>query len=201
MLNEDKMTIDERYKYLRIMQKKYSEAKHNERSQLLDRMEEVTGLHRKSLIRLLHGTIARQPRRKQRGKTYGPEVDDALRVIYESYDYICAERLTPNLVSMAKQLAAHGELRTSPSLLQQLQRISISTVRRKLKALDRLDQYRLPRCRGPRPAKRLTRHIPMKRIPWYVSPLPFVQGLRLPRSRPFHKNDNRFVEQRNNFGV
>ncbi len=36
--------------------------------------------------------------RKQRGRTYGPKVDDALRVIAESFHYVCAERLVPNLV-------------------------------------------------------------------------------------------------------
>ena len=73
-------------------------------------MEAVTELHRKSLIRLMKSSLARRPRRRQRGRTYGPEVDDALRVIAESMDYICAERLTPNLTWLAKHLAAHGEL-------------------------------------------------------------------------------------------
>ena len=53
-----------------------------------------------------------------RGRTYGPEVDDALRVISESLDYICADRLTPNLVWVATHLAAHGEVDTSPLLLE-----------------------------------------------------------------------------------
>ena len=57
-----------------------------------------------------------------RGRTYGPEVDDALRVISESLDYICADRLTPNLVWMATHLAAHSEVDTSPLLLEQLER-------------------------------------------------------------------------------
>jgi hypothetical protein len=52
-------------------------------------MEAVTELHRKSLIRLLNGSLERKPRRRQRGRTYGPQVDDALRVIAESLDYIC----------------------------------------------------------------------------------------------------------------
>jgi hypothetical protein len=38
-------------------------------------------------------------------------VDDALRVIDESFDYICPDRLTPNLVWMARHLDRHGELR------------------------------------------------------------------------------------------
>jgi len=98
MSTEDQMTIDERYKYLRRMQKRYKKASRQERQALLDEMETVTELHRKSLIRLMRGPIKRRPRKKQRGRVYGIEVDDALRVIAESTDYICAERLQPNLV-------------------------------------------------------------------------------------------------------
>lgn len=120
MTTEDKMTIDERLKYLRQMKRRYVDADRKERGQLLDEMEKVTALHRKSLIRLLNGSLTRQPRRKQRGPTYGPEVDDALRVVAESFDHLCAERLTPNLMWMANHLAAHGELEITPQLLEQV---------------------------------------------------------------------------------
>ena len=161
---EDRMTIDERRKYLRKMQERYLQADRKERGQLLDEMETVTELHRKSLIRLMKGSLARQPRRRQRSHTYGPEVDDALRVIAESTDYICAERLTPNLAWLAKHLAAHGELTVSAHLLEQLDRISVSTVERILTRL-RQDEPRLPR-RGPKRTNNLLRDVPMKRIPW-----------------------------------
>ena len=114
---EDRMTIDERRKYLRKMQERYFRAGRKERGDLLGEMETVTELHRKSLIRLMKGSLARQPRRRQRSRTYGPEVDDALRVIAESTDYICAERLQPNLVWLAEHLGAHGEITVIPELL------------------------------------------------------------------------------------
>jgi hypothetical protein len=98
MSSDDKMSIEERRKYLRRMKKRYTQATRKERGQLLDEMEVVTELHRKSLIRLMKGRLERKPRRKQRGCTYRSDVDDALRVIAESLDYVCAERLTPNLV-------------------------------------------------------------------------------------------------------
>jgi hypothetical protein len=240
-------------------------------------MEQVTGHHRKYLIELMASDLRRKPRRKQRGRTYGPEVDDALRVISESLDHICAERLKPNLIWMAQHLEAHGELELSPSLLDQLDRISVSTVQRILSRI-RQDQPRLPR-KGPRRANRITRDVPMKRIAWdeqepghfevdlvhhsgpsvsgefvctlqmidvatgwserravlgrsslvmedafrcILQRLPFpvleihpdngseffnhilirfwkevVKGVQLSRSRPYQKNDNRFVEQKN----
>ena len=51
-------------------------------------MESVGEMHRESLIRLMHGVLIRGPRGQQRGRAYKPEVDDALRVIYETHDGI-----------------------------------------------------------------------------------------------------------------
>jgi len=275
---DDKMTIDERRKYLRQMQKRYEGADRLAREQLLDEMEHVTELHRKSLIRLMAGRLERQPRLQQRGRTYGPWVAGAVQVIAESLDYPCAERLTPNLVWMANHLAAQGELQVTPEVLAQLGEISLSTVQR-LSTDWLLDiPRRLPRG-GPERANQALREVPMKRIAWdesvpghfevdlvhhcgpsasgdYVHTLqmidvctgwsermavlgrsyvvmqdafrwlscrlPFpvleihpdngseffnshllrfwkdrVQGVALSRSRPYQKNDNRFVEQKN----
>jgi hypothetical protein len=164
MSTDDKMSIDERRKYLGRMKKRYAQATRKERGQLLDEMEAVTDLHRKSLIRLMNGSLERKPRRKQRGCAYKSEVDDALRVIAESLDYICAERLTPNLVWMAQHLASHGEMEVTSQLLEQLGQISVSSVRRRLARIQQ-DRPRLPR-KGPEHANQVTRDVPMKRIPW-----------------------------------
>jgi hypothetical protein len=277
MTTEEKMTIDERRKYLRTMRKRYRQAAKKAKGQLLDEMQAVTGLHRKSLIRLMNGGLKRKSRRRERGRTYGADVDDALRVIDESFDYICPERLTPNLVWMARHLGRHGELRATNSLLDQLGSISISTVQRRLDRI-RQDQRRLPRKKG-RGGNRLAQDVPMKRLSWdlaqpghcetdlvhhcgptasgeylcslqmidvatgwseryavlgrsylvmkdaflvFLTRLPFplkeihpdngseffnhhmlrfwgnlVQGVTLSRSRPYHKNDNPRVEQKN----
>jgi hypothetical protein len=260
------------------MQQRYLVAGRAARGRLLDDLGQLTGLHRKSLVRLLRSTdLARRPRARQRGRAYGIAVDDALRVIWETLDYVCAERLTPALVGTAQRLARHGELRLDAELVEQLGRISIATVQRRLRRLGQ-DTPRLPR-QGPEAANRVARTIPMKRIPWdtaapghfevdlvhhsgpvtegdYVhtlqmvdvatgwseriavlgrsqrameagfqrilARLPFpvrelhpdngseflnahlvrfwgeaITGLTLSRSRPYHKNDNRFVEQKN----
>jgi len=52
MPNDDRMTIDERLKYLRIRQKSYYKASRKEKGELLDEMRSVTCLHRKHLIHL-----------------------------------------------------------------------------------------------------------------------------------------------------
>lgn len=167
MSTELKMTIEERYKYLRMMQVRYRQADKTERSRLLDEMETMTGCHRKSLVRHMNCDLKRQKRREQRSRTYGVEIHAVLRVIAESYDYICAERLQPNLVTMAEQLETHGELMLEPQVRQQLGQISVSTVRRIVARLQQ-DQPRLPQ-KGPERANQLARQVPMERIVWNES--------------------------------
>ena len=104
MSNAEKMSVDERRKYLRLMKPRYRKAGRKEKGQLLDEMEAVTDLDRKTLTRLMNGSLERKPRTRERGKRYGPAVDEALRVIYESLDGICADRLTPNLVWIAREV-------------------------------------------------------------------------------------------------
>ncbi len=275
---EEEMTIDERRKYLKRMRERYWGADRRRRSELLNEMEAVTGLHRKSLIRLVRArTLNRKRRRRVRGRTYGPEVEDAIRVVWESLDYICAERVTPALVPTARHLEHFGELVLTADLVAQLARISRATVQRLMGKLSQ-DTPRLPR-RGPERANRLTKAVPMGRLPWETSepghfevdlvhhcgpaaageyvhtlqlvdvatgwservavlgrnqqamedgfrrvmkrlPFPILQlhpdngseffndhmirfwgeqivGLKLSRSRPYRKNDNRIVEQKN----
>jgi len=163
MPTSDEMNINERYKYLRLMKKRYLPANRAEQHMLLTEMEHVTGLHRKSLIRLLHSDLERHPYHQPRGRVYGLAVAQAVGLIAESLDYICAERLTPRLGWMARHLEQHGELTTTPELLAQLETISVSTVGR-IMARHRQDQPRLARP-GPRQANQL-RDIPMLRLPW-----------------------------------
>lgn len=166
MTTEDRMTIDERYKYLRRMQPRYLKGGRKERSALLDEMETYSGLHRKSLTRLMKGDLERRSRTRQRAKSYGADVLAALRVIWVSLDRPCAERLRPNLAWMAEHLAAHDELEVSQAVLEKLRTVSIATVERLLQKL-RADQPRRPRKppRAPNPA---LEGVPMGRIPWHT---------------------------------
>jgi hypothetical protein len=124
-------------------------------------------MNRKSLVRRMNGNLEHKRRRKERGKTYGPEVDDALRVIDESANYICAERITPRLVWYAQHLDNHGELTATPELLKQLGEISISTVARRL-ARVRQGQFIPPRRKRAKRTSSLLQSIPMKRLSWDI---------------------------------
>jgi hypothetical protein len=162
-----RMTVSERNKCLACIQERYWRADRAEKGRLLTHLEQMTGLRRKTLITKLRGDLMRRARRKQRGRRYGAAVDDALRVISDTYDHISAERLTPDLVEMAECLERFGELRVTPDLLSQLAEVSVATVGRILRRI-RQDEPRLPRA-GPQQASRARRAIPMGRIARDVS--------------------------------
>jgi hypothetical protein len=279
MPSDEKMSVDERRKYLKLVAPRYVKARRAERSKLLTEMREVTGLHRKSLLRLMHmPSLERAPRRRRfRRRRYGVAVAEVVQVVWESLDYVCAERLTPALLPTARQLAQWEELVLTPEVEAALRTISRATVQRLLQHFQQ-DTPKLPR-RKPQPPNRLLRDVPMERLWWATSTpgsfeadlvhhcgpvaagdyihslqlvdiatgwservavfgrsqaamveafgrvrarLPFsinhlhpdngseffndhliryfgeeITGLRLSRSRPYRKNDNRFVEQKN----
>lgn len=279
MPSDEKMSVDERRKYLKLVAPRYVKARRAERSKLLTEMREVTGLHRKSLLRLMHmPSLERAPRRRRfRRRRYGAAVAEVVQVVWESLDYVCAERLTPALLPTARQLAQWEELVLTLEVEAALRTISRATVQRLLQHFQQ-DTPKLPR-RKPQPPNRLLRDVPMERLWWATSTpgsfeadlvhhcgpvaagdyihslqlvdiatgwservavfgrsqaamveafgrvrarLPFsinhlhpdngseffndhliryfgeeITGLRLSRSRPYRKNDNRFVEQKN----
>src|SRR5437870_4805960 len=133
MPTEEQMTVNERRKYLKLMKPLYQQAKRGERSRLLSEMQEVTGLHRKSLLRLLHASsLSRKKRMTPRKRTYGRAVEQVILLVWESLDYVCAERLTPVLLTTAQHLARFGSVQLSSEMEQQLGQISEATVTRLL---------------------------------------------------------------------
>ena len=275
---EEQMTVNERRKYLKLMKPLYQQAKRGERSRLLSDMQEVTGLHRKSLLRLLHASsLARKKRTTPRKRTYGLATEQVILLVWESLDYVRAERLTPVVLTMAQHLAGFGCVHLTAEVEQHLGQISEATITRLLRK-HRSRKQRLPH-KGPERANQVRKEVPMKRIPWdttepgheevdlvhhggesssgeyahtiqlidvatgwservavfgrgqsameggfrrILSHIPFaivelhpdtgseffnqhlvrfwkdkVTGVQLSRSRPYHKNDNRFVKQKN----
>ena len=165
MPTEDEMTLDERRKYLKRMKPRYMQAKRGERSALLSEMEQVTGMHRKSLTRLLHAqSLERKKRQSPRCRTYGKAVEEVIVLVWESLDYICAERLTPILLTMAQHLARFGVVKLTREMEEQLQTISRATVSRVLRAY-RSRRRRLPQ-KGAERANQVTKGVPMGRLAW-----------------------------------
>jgi len=166
---QDEMTIDERRKYVKLMAVRYQHAKRKERTALLSEMEHVTRLHRKHLLRLLHGaSLERKKRTTSRRRTYGLEVEQVILRVWESLDYICAERLTPSLVKTATHLAKFGVLTVTEDVTSKLATISVATVQRLLRKHRARKKPWLPR-KGPERANQVSKGVPMKRIAWDIT--------------------------------
>lgn len=162
MPKQRRMNKQARHELVVSYQDEYMAAGRGKRGEILTLLGESTGYDRKYLCRLLRGKYRPHARRKQRGRHYGAALDDVLRVLFEAHDGICPERIHPNLLGMAEHLAAHGELRLTEEVREQLQRVSLSTLRRIRSRLCQ-DEPRLLRSR-PRPRNDLRRQVPMKRI-------------------------------------
>jgi len=101
---------------------------------MLDEFTQVTGLHRKAVIRLLNRRS--QPgagKRRGRKRKYVTGAAEALRVVWEASDRLCSRRLQPFLPEMVKALRQHGEQQIDADMEALLCGISPATIDRLLK--------------------------------------------------------------------
>jgi len=132
------MRIKERYELALELRDRYWAARREERGQMLDGYCLATGYNRKYAIEMLRDR-RRKPRltNRPRRRRYGQEFQRALKVLWESSDYICSERLQPFLPDLAKLLERHGQIEISPETAALLEDVSIATVERNLRPLRR----------------------------------------------------------------
>ena len=96
MPSEDEMTKDERRKYLKKQQQRYREAARNERGHLWQEMEQVTGLHRKSLTRLMNASSLERTRRKTpRPRSYSQETEQVICEYGRAWWIMCVPNGSP----------------------------------------------------------------------------------------------------------
>ncbi len=100
-----KVAIDERYAYLQVQYERYQLADRRTKGGLLTEMIAVTGMHIKSLTRLMNGPPP------------------------------CRERLQPMLPSQVDHVCALGLAHCDRPTRQQLESISVSTVGRVLRRI------------------------------------------------------------------
>jgi len=147
---------------------RYRDDSKKEKGRMLDDMEHITGMNRKSIIRILNGRLSRKKRTNERGPTYGTEVINAAVKISKALDYPCAERLKPNLIFMAKHMASHAQLRLDGATLKKLETISVSTLKRMLantnKSSEKIAGKRFPK----RKRNTFKESFPMRKIPYDI---------------------------------
>ena len=120
--------------YAQALRSRYFRASREEKGKMLDEFTQVTGLHRKAAIRLLHRqSQPRTGKRRGRPRKYGTGAAEGLRVVWEAADRLCSKRLQPFVPEMVKVLRQHGEQQIDASTEGQLCRMSPSTIDRLLR--------------------------------------------------------------------
>ena len=128
------MTRSSREEYAEEIRKRYRKATKAGKGALLDEFIQVTGLHRKSAIRLLNSkTGFEDKKRRGRKKEYGMREKEIVEQIWEASDRLCSKRLKPFLPEMIKVLKRHGEIAIDAEIEAKLCRMSSSTIDRLLR--------------------------------------------------------------------
>jgi hypothetical protein len=127
--------------YLEVVQGRYRKATRREKGRILDEFVQVTGCHRKAVIRLSARGCQKGPSKRQgRPKEYGLEVVTALKKAWEASDRMCSRRLQPFLPELVQVLERRGELALTPEIKDQLCGLSPATMDRLLRPYRQRDQ-------------------------------------------------------------
>lgn len=154
-----------RQEYLARMRERYERASRAEKTGLLAEACEVTGYHRKAMIRALRRPAARR-RGPRRGRPvrYGPAVVGAVRVVWEAAGYPWSVRLKALLPTWLPR--ARRRLKLTQATERQVLRMSARQMDRCLQAYKR--DLRRRQYGRTKPGTLLKHQIPVKTDRWDV---------------------------------
>ena len=157
--------------YLARMRERYERARRDAKRGLLDEVCEVTGYHRKAVIRLLRRAMPPRGRRRGRRVVYGPEVVRALRAIWTAAGYPWSVRLKALLPAWVPW--ARHRLRLTSASERALLRISARQIDRRLQPNKR--ELRTRMYGRTKPGTLLKHHIPVQTERWNVTTPGFTE--------------------------
>jgi hypothetical protein len=104
-----------------------------EKTRILDELQELTGDHRKSLVRTLRQGYGQRAERRGRPRLYDGETVRQLVKVWRIYGGICGKRLQPYLAEGITVLERHGEMVLDDITRAALLRMSAASIDRYLK--------------------------------------------------------------------
>src|SRR3989338_1882779 len=119
------------------IQERYSRASKSEKASILNEFTQVSGYHRKHVIRLLGNLMANEPRSAviSSNKVYDEAVKDVLIVLWETSDRICGKRLKAVIPNLVEAMERHGHLKLEFTLRKKILSVSASTIDRVLRPI------------------------------------------------------------------
>ena len=153
-----------RREYLARMRERYETADKVTRSRLLDEVCEVTGYHRKAVIRLLRRPAVRRVRRRGRPVRYGPTVIGPLRQIWAAAGYPWSVRLRALLPAWLPW--ARRRWKISKDIAEKLRMMSPRQMDRALQPFKQ--ELRKRQYGRTKPGTLLKHQIPLKTDRWDV---------------------------------
>ena len=123
---ESRLQRQRRRQLLEAARSRYQSLSYQEKGALVDELVELSGYHRKSVLRLLRQQPADHGGPSARAGTdhesaaaigrrrYGPEVVQLLETLWEASDHLCGIRLAAVVPTLVDALERHGYLEIEP---------------------------------------------------------------------------------------
>ena len=166
------MTMRTKHEVIEDTLKEYLRASKQSKSEILDRLEKVTGMQRKSIIRRL-GVLQRRKKgydwHDHRGRPvyYTPDVIAALHDVWEISHELCAERLHPILSEYVDILVRDGMWDHSDEAVGKLRSMSLGRMKGFTQKFDKVVSGGGRNLTKPSSLKEV---IPVRRGPWENPP-------------------------------
>ena len=157
-MNGTMMTAPARRELVEALRQRYAAATREEKVRMISEFASVSGLHRKSAIRVLNAQAEGTAPLARRGRPrlYEQAVEQALATLWEASDRICGKRLKALLPVLLAAFEKHGHMSLDPKVRTDLLALSAATIDRLLAPT------RAVAC-GPR--KRRTPSRPRRKMP------------------------------------
>jgi hypothetical protein len=131
-LSLGKRCVKAREELVGAIRNHYSGATRPEKVRILDEFAAVTGLHRKHVMRLLREKRKESRSARPERRIYGEAAREALILLWEAADRICAKRLRPLIPLLLKTMERQGNIKPASTLRDELLRMSAATIDRAL---------------------------------------------------------------------
>jgi hypothetical protein len=130
---EKSLSYQARRLLLQRAEPQYREASPSQKRTLLEAFVATTGYHRTYARWLLnHTKEVHKTLQRPRPRQYGPEVQQALFLVWHAANRICAKRLVPFLSTLVEALERHEHLHLTEECRRQLLSMSAATADRRL---------------------------------------------------------------------